>query len=369
MQRTQIKRALSAIALSVAMLNGTASAQQPAAPVVPAMAVAAKPVNFEKSYVGRVTPVDHVMIATKVNGEVKTVNFKEGSFVKAGDILFTLDAEPYELALESAEAALQAAEAQYENAMITVARSEKLIKTKAVSEMELLNHRANARTRAANVAKAKAAAKSAALNLRYTKIVAPVSGRVGAKNVSVGDLVGTTPPVRVMTEMMVINPVNVVMNVTEKALLNATVENTTLELTLANGEVYPLQGKVDFVDNNVSVNSGTIQVRASFANPDNKLVPGMFANVNATDTRSQNLITVPQRAVMENQAGRYVYVADADKKVAVRPVKTGTRIGVQWVIESGLEEGDVVLVSNLQLLRPGQVVSLKMATQKMAGDA
>ena len=368
MQGTQTKRALSAIALSVAMLSGTVSAQQ-TAPVVPAMEVAAKPVHFEKTYVGRVTPVDHVKIMTKVGGEVMSVNFKEGSFVKAGDVLFTLDAEPYELALESAEAAQQAAEAQYDNAMITVARSEKLIKTKAVSEQELLDHRANARTQAANVAKAKVAVKTAALNLRYTKIVAPVSGRVGAKNVSVGDLVGTEPPVRIMTEMMVINPVNVVIAVTEKDLLNATVKHNELELTLANGDVYPLTGNVDFVDNSVSVNSGTIKVRASFPNPDNKLVPGLFATVKATDTRSVDLITVPQRAVMENQAGRYVYVADADKKVAVRPVKTGTRIGVQWVIESGLEEGDVVLVSNLQLLRPGQAISLKMESLQIAGDA
>ena len=355
------RRSLSVVALSVAMLSGVTHAGQQEAPVVPAMQVVTQPVHFEKTYVGRVTPVDHVQIATKVSGEVATVNFNEGSFVEAGDILFTLDAEPYELALESAKAALQAAQAQYENAMSTVQRSEQLITSNAVSEQELLDHRAAVRIQAANVAQADAAVKKAELNLRYTKITAPVSGRVGSKNVSVGDLVGTVPPVRIMTEIVVMNPVNVMMNMTEKDLLDGTIENTELSLELADGQMYPLTGQVNFVDNTVSANSGTIEVRASFDNPDNTLVPGLFTTVRATDTRASDLITIPQRAVMENQSGRFVYVVDADNNVAVRPVTTGSRIGVQWVIQEGLHEGDIVLTSNLQLLRPGQPVTLNMA--------
>ncbi|OED48128.1 hypothetical protein ACH42_02560 [Endozoicomonas sp. (ex Bugula neritina AB1)] len=369
MQNNPMRQSLSAIALGIVVFSATVStaanaSAKPTLPVVPAMEVASMPVNFEKSYVGRITPVDHVRIVTKVPGEVKTVNFKEGSFVEAGDVLFTLDAEPYEVALEAAKAALQGAIAQHENAVLTLNRSEELIKRKAVSEQQVLDHRAAARIAAANVAKARAAGKAAALELRYTKIIAPVSGRVGSRNVSVGDLVGNEPPVTVLTEMMVMDPVNVVMSVSEKDLLNATIEHTELELKLANGDVYPKVAKVDFVDNSVSINSGTIKVRASFPNPEGKLVPGLFTTVKATDIRARNLISIPQRVVMENQSGRYVYVADADNKVAIRPVTTGPRIGVQWVINEGLEQGDVVLTSNLQLLRPGQEVTLKMA-----GDA
>ena len=360
MKKHHTKRILSTSVLSAVLLSSTAMAhQQP--PAVPAMTVATSPVHFEKTYVGRVTPVDHVQIATKVPGEIQTVNFQEGSFVTAGDVLFTLDPEPYELALESAKATLKAAKAQHENAMLTLARSEKLIETNAISEQELLDQQAHARVQAANVAQAEVAIKHAALNLRYTQIVAPVSGRIGAKRVSVGDLVGTEPPVRVMTDIMVLDPVNLVMNVTERDLLNSVAEHSELELTLANGDVYPATGTVNFVDNSISAHSGTIKVRASFPNPDNQLVPGLFATVNATDTRTQNLITVPQRAVMENQSGRYVYVADAEQTVQVRPVQTGARIGTQWVIDEGLSEGDIVLTSNLQLLRPGQTVSVEMA--------
>ena len=364
MQGLHLKKLCCAIALGTALFNGSVSAQTPSTPVVPAIEVAAQPVHFEKNYVGRAIPVDHVRIMTKVPGEIQSVHFREGSFVQAGDKLFSLDPEPYELALESAEAALQAAVAQNENAQVTLKRSEDLIESNAISRQELLNHQSEARIASANVAQARAAVKTAGLNLRYTKIVAPVSGRVGSKNVSVGDLVGTAPPVRVMTEMMVMDPINVMMSVTEKDLLDNTIEHTDLTLTLANGDVYPLTGKVDFVDNHVSANNSTIQVRASFPNPENQLVPGLFVNVKATDTRAQQLISIPQRAVMENQSGRYVYVADADDNVVVRSVQTGPRIGIQWVINEGLEEGDVVLTSNLQLLRPGQEI-----TVKMAGDA
>ena len=369
MQGLHIKKLCSALALGTVLINGSVSAQTPAAPVVPAIEVAAQPVHFEKSYVGRATPVDHVQIMTKVAGEVQTVNFQEGTYVQQGDVLFTLDPEPYELALESAEAALRGALAQNENAQATLKRSEELIKTNAISQQQFLNDQASARTAAANVAKARAAMKTADLNLRYTRIVAPVSGRVGEKNVSVGDLVGTAPPVRIMTDMMVMNPINIMMSISEKDLLDNVVEHSELNLTLANGDVYPLTGKVDFVDNNVSPNNSTIQVRATFPNPDNKLVPGLFVSVKATDTRAQQLISIPQRAVMENQSGRFVYVADSDSNVVVRTVQTGPRIGVQWVINEGLEEGDIVLTSNLQLLRPGQAISLEIETLKMAGDA
>ncbi|MGI9277039.1 MAG: efflux RND transporter periplasmic adaptor subunit [Endozoicomonas sp.] len=360
MQGHPVRQLFLAMALSTVLYNGTVSAQQ-SAPVVPAVAVSAQPIHFEKSYVGRAVPVDHVKITTKVAGEIQSIHFKEGSFVQEGDVLFRLDPEPYELALESAQAALQATLAQNENAQITLKRSEELIKTNAISRQLLLDHQAAARTATANVSKARAAMKTAELSLRYTKIVAPVSGRVGSRSVSVGDLVGTAPPVRVMTEMMVMDPINVEMAVNEKDLLNKVVDHTDLTLTLANGDVYPLTGRVDFVDNHVSPNNSTIQVRASFSNPDNQLVPGLFVNVKATDTRAQNLIAIPQRAVMENQSGRFVYVADAENSVVVRPVQTGPRIGVQWVINEGLEEGDVVLTSNLQLLRPGQEVTLNMA--------
>ncbi|MFK0569761.1 efflux RND transporter periplasmic adaptor subunit [Endozoicomonas sp.] len=347
-----------AMALGVVLVanSGTVLA---ASTDVPAMVVKAENIYYENTYIGRVKAVDHLKLSPKVSGEIVSIHFTEGRVVNAGDVMFTIDPEPYELMLDSSLAALQASEAQYTNTLSTLERSEKLMDSQAISEQQLLDHRANARIHKANVAKAKAAVKQAELNLRYTRITAPITGQTGERKVSVGDIVASGSTV--LTDIVATDPVNITFNVTDLDLLSGVAERSDLQLMLSHGEQYPHIGQVDFVNNTVSSSSSNIMVRATFPNPDNTLVSGLFTRIKAIDSQPVERIVVPQRSVMENQSGRYVYVNDKNNTVAIRPVTTGARIGENWVIETGLEENDIVLTRNLQLLRPGQTVNIQLA--------
>ena len=349
------KTTLSAIALTIGVM-GSVNYAHASAPSVPAVKIEKQPIHMQASYVGRVVPIDSMSITTAIDGQLAEVHFEEGSFVNKGDVLFSLDARPYEYNLKIAQGQLEAVQVKLETAKDELQRSEELYKNNMISDQEILARRALVKELEASLKQAEGAAKYASLELEYTNIIAPVSGRVGNRNVQAGDNLGTTPPVRIMTTIDVYDPINVSIQVNEQDLLDQKLQTSDLFVELANGDTYPLSGRVSYVANNFSPSAGTIEMRATFPNPDNVLVPGLFTKVTAVQQEAENLITIPQRAVMESQSGRYVYLANAQNQVETRYVTTGERVNRDWVISNGLSQGDVVLTRGLQLLRPGQEV-------------
>jgi membrane fusion protein (multidrug efflux system) len=308
-------------------------------------------------------------INAQVQGYIVSRDYQEGSVVKKGDLLFTIDPRPFQAALAQAKGTLAKDQANQVKADADKKRAIDLFNKKVISDQERDTAIAAADSTAANVEADKAAVQQAEINLGYTKIAAPIDGLVGFANNQVGDLVG--PSTGPLTTMSQIDPIKAIVTVGEGPFTdffsrhpdskerNAYIKTLDFDLILGNGEVYPHKGKFYALDRSLDVKTGSIRYYVTFPNPGNVLRPGQFGNVRFVADIKKGAMVVPQEAVNELQGSYQVAVVGDDNKVSIRPVKMGERIGALWEVTEGLKPGDKVVVQGIQKAREGAQVTVK----------
>ena len=311
---------------------------------------------------GRVTPIREAQVRARVAGIVMKRHFEEGSDVKEGQLLFELDAAPYKVALAKATAELARAEALYTEAQTKAVRFEDLAKAKAISVQDLDSARATLGSTRAGVLAAKADVESAKLDLGYTRITAPISGRIGKALVTEGMLVGQSE----VTEVARIHQLNPVYVDFSHSLSNELArQQDSRNGNLADGDVLEaridgmattLTGTLKFADAAVDQTTGTIALRGEFPNPDGRLLPGMYVQVLTRLQNQSSAFLVPQRAVSRGADGKPQVLVVGGQGVEVRAIQTGKMIGSEWQILSGLNAGDKVIVGSNAMLQPGDKV-------------
>ena len=322
------------------------------------------PVSWE--YAGQTVGSREVEVRARVTGILLSRNFTEGSQVKKGQSLFTIDPKPFEAALARAVADVAAAEARYEQSKRNAARLKPLYAEKAVSQKEHDDAVSSEQIGFADVKAAQARLTEAKLNLSYTKVEAPVSGVTTRALPSEGTLV--SGPSVLLTSVVQVDPiwVNFGISDNEQAQLQKDVqagaiklpENFEIELRMSDGTVYSRTGKLDFADVRVSTATGTREARAEVPNPDGALRPGQFVRVVLKGAVRPNAVTVPQRAVMEGPQGKFVYVVDEKSTAQARPVTAGEWTGERWIITSGLQGGERVITDGVMKIGPGAPVKV-----------
>ncbi|PLW68475.1 efflux RND transporter periplasmic adaptor subunit [Pseudohalioglobus lutimaris] len=331
--------------------------------------VVLEPYQPKSEYVGRLQARDDVAIQARVSGYVVSRDFREGQLVEEGDILYRLDASEFDAALAKAKADLAAAQANQANAVRNYSRGRELLPRGAISESEMDDLTAKKLDADARIESAWAQMKSAEVNLSYTTIIAPITGRIGRSIASVGDLVG--PNTGNLTTLVSIDPIEALFNVSEAAYVAAMKSRMTEEpdisalrdvevtLELTTGMVYPEVGRIDYFSNRVDQETGTLEARAAIPNPHSILVPGQYVKVILQDTNLLEGLFVPQAAVQADQQGSFVLVVDSNSTVQRHNVELDQRIDFMVRVVKGVEEGEQVIVRGLQQVRPGMVVKVR----------
>lgn len=348
-----------------------ANAQQPNGmppPEVSIVTAQAQQVVMATELPGRLEASRVAEVRARVPGIVLKRSFREGSDVKAGQALFTIDPAPYRAAYQSAEAAVAKAEANLGQARLKVQRYKPLVETNAISKQEFDEAVAAEKQAVADVAAAKAAQESARINLSYANVTAPISGRIGRAQVTEGALVGqgAATPLATIQQLDPIY-VNVTQSATEALQLQRAMRDGQLQkagkdgakvtILMQDGEPYPHAGKLLFSDLTVDQSTGAIVLRALVPNPDNFLLPGMYVRARVEQAVRENTITVPQQAVQRTQNGALVMVVDQENKVAARPVKVAASMDNSWIVSEGVKPGERIMVEGFQKAPPGAVVN------------
>lgn len=361
-------------AISLALLLAACGQSAPPAPPAPPVKVATpvkRMIVDRDEYVGRFVAVDAVEIRARVSGYLDKVHFTDGQLVKAGDLLFTLDPRPFQAALDQARADLARAKSQADLANADLARAQTLIAQKTIAE-SLYDQRVQAK-RAADAAlqAAEAAVKTAELNLEFTELRSPVSGRIGDRRVSPGNLVTgtTTGSTTLLATVVSIDPIRFEFTFDEASYLRyqriakdagkADERGTKLpvELRLLDEKTFEHKGSIDFVDNVIDTNSGTIRGRAQFANPTALFTPGMFGRIRVPGSAEYEALLIPDTAIGTEQIRKFVYVVDGENTVRQKYVELGTLQGNLRVIRGGLEADERVIVNGLMRARAGAKVT------------
>jgi RND family efflux transporter MFP subunit len=379
-----LRRGAAALALALALAGALAAgcseapAQQAhAIPVTVARAIERNVTDWDE-FTGRIEAKETVELRPRVSGYLQSLHFTEGKDVKKGELLFVIDPRPYAAAYAKALADLQRAQADAALARQNAARAARLMEARAISREEFDQRSTNLEQTAAAVAAAQAAVQAAKLDLDYTRVTAPIDGRVSRAEVTPGNLVTAGPTGgTLLTTIVSMNPVYVYFDGDEQVYLKYTqmalrgerpssrdARNPVL-LGLANEEGYPHRGYMDFVDNRLDPATGTIRGRAVFDNSDRLFTPGLYARVRLLGSSEHRAVLVDDRAIGTDQDKRFVYVLDAKNAVTYRPVKPGRLVDGLRVVESGLAPGEVIVVNGLQRVRPGAVVK----PERVAMDA
>ncbi|WP_207459709.1 efflux RND transporter periplasmic adaptor subunit [Azospirillum sp. SYSU D00513] len=325
-----------------------------------------------QSYSGRLEAVDHVEIRPRVPGTITAVHFRNGALVKAGDVLFTIDPRPYEAEVAQAEARVAAAQARLRFTTSDLNRAQRLVKDDTISRSTLDEKENAAREAAANLKAAEAALDAARLNLSYTQVTAPVSGRVSRAERTVGNVVAAGAAAESLTTLVSVSSIYASFDVDEQTYLRhiAPVRDAgdiPVRLGLANETGYSRTGTVEHVDNRLDSVSGTIRVRARFDNPEGRLVPGLYARVRVGGAAPYGAILIDERAVGTDQDRKFVLAVNAEDKVEYRPVTLGPLQEGLRVVTSGLTAGDRIVVNGIQLARPGTQVRANMVAMESTG--
>jgi multidrug efflux system membrane fusion protein len=343
-----------------------AGASQQAVPVTVDLVVE-KEMPLDVNVVGTVEAFSTVAVRAQVTGELKDVNFRQGDDVQAGQVLFTLDHRPLEAALSQAEANLARDTAQAANAKVIAQRMEDLVERGVGTREQRDTALATAAALDASVGANKAAVENAKVQLQYATIRAPLSGRTGALMVHAGNLVRAND----QTPLVVINqvsPIYVSFGVPEGLLpeLRRYMAQRELEVQAVppNEEVAPATGRITFVDNQVDQTTGTIRIKATFANANRRLWPGQFVNVRVRLASDPNAIVVPSVAVQAGPEGQYVYVVKADKTVEMRPIEVARTAGQETVLRQGVKPGETIVIDGQLRLVPGSRITIKGGNTK-----
>ena len=343
----------------------TGTAQQPpgppAVPVTVAQAVE-RTVPVQVQAVGRVLSYATVSVKSRVDGLVTSVHFQDGQYVKAGDLLFTLDAIPYEAQLKQAIANRAKDQAQLENARKQMERNAAVVAKGYVSKEQYDQAVATAAAMAATVKADEAAIETAQLQVQYCSIYAPITGRAGAIQVDVGNLIKANDSTGILVVIDQVQPIYVSFYVPETILPEVrkymALGPLPAEATVVGREKTPVRGQLAFLNNTVNTSAGTIELRATFANENLWLWPGQYATVVLTLTSVPNAVVVPSQAVQTGQKGQYVYIVEPNSTAEYRPVTVGTTVGNEIVIEKGVRPGESVVTDGQLRLANGAKVSL-----------
>lgn len=347
-------------------VSASPSAPQQAMKVMVVKAVQTD-VPLTGEWVGTLDGYVNAQIQPQANGYLVRQNYREGSQVEKGQILFEIDPRPFEAALQQAQGTLGQAQAQLALAEINVNRDTPLAAQRAIAKSQLDNDTQQKAQAEAAVRSAEAAVATANLNLGFTKVRSLISGVAGQATIQTGNLVSAQS---VLTSVSQLDPIKVYFSVSDSEYLALTkragagasdllhgASKLPLTLTLSNGEVYPQKGRVVFVDRQLNSQTGAIRIAASFPNPGNILRPGQFGRIKAETEIRRNAIVIPQVAVTELQGQQQVYTAAANNTVHVNNVTLGPQYGDGWIVESGLSSGSLVITDNLQKLREGAPIS------------
>ena len=363
--------------------KAVSGAQIAALPGVEVVQVQRKDIPIYGEWIGTLDGLTNADVRAQVTGYLLSQDYREGTFVKKGQLLFQIDPRPFQAALDQAEGQLAQAKAGLANAEAIQRRTEldvnrytPLAKEQAASQQDLDNAVQNNLAAEATVETAKAqiqtfaaAVESAKINLQFTRLIAPIDGVAGQAQLQVGALVNpSTGPV---TSVSTLDPIKVYFTVSEPQYLawrkryptdSSRLEadkNLRLELILADGSIYPQTGTFYFADRQVNVGTGAIRIAGLFPNPGNILRPGGYARVRTVVRLEHNALMVPQRAVSELQGGYQVAVVNNESKVEIRTVKLGDQVGSQWVVADGVKPGEIVVAEGVQKVRPGMRVNAR----------
>ncbi|RYY96116.1 MAG: efflux RND transporter periplasmic adaptor subunit [Comamonadaceae bacterium] len=368
-----ILTAFTAIASALFGIGGTKAqasdaAGAPPAPPVSVATVADTEVAAWDEFSGRLEAVERVDVRSRVAGAVQAVHFREGALVGKGDLLITIDPAPYAAETERAEAQVAAAQARLTHAQSDHARAQRLWEDQAISQREYEDRQNVMREADANLRAAQAQRETARLNLGYTQVRAPVSGRTGRLEVTVGNLVAAGAGAPVLTTLVSVSPIYASFETDEqvvtRALANmpggasarALIERIPVQMGTAASSDTPHQGRLQLIDNQVDAKSGTVRVRAAFDNKDGALMPGQFARIRLGQAQATRALLVTERAVGTDQDKKFVLVVGADNKAEYREVTLGASVNGLRVVKGGLKPGERIVVNGLQRVRPGSMV-------------
>ena len=366
-------RAVMVCAVGLAPLGcGEDRQAAPAAPppAVTVVKLVTEDIRPTASFTGRVQAKDKVELRARVDGFLEQRLFTEGGSVKEGDLLFVIEKGPYQAAVDQDQAALEKAQATLQLAEVEVERQTQLVSKNVGTQAKLDEVTARQGEARGEVAAQKAALEKARLQLGYTDIRAPISGRIGRALISVGNFVG--PSSGVLATIVSQDPIYVTFPVTQREILEvrkgdgsaSRPTEYTIYLRLADGSRYAHVGKVDFLDVTASQSTDTVQVRAVFPNPEHFLVDGQLVSVVAEVGKGERAIVLPQQALQIDQTGPFVLLVDKDNKVQVRRIETGETRGSGIVVTKGLTAGERVITEGIQRVRPGQVVTPSEAASR-----
>ncbi len=355
---------LVALSLSLQACSPEAESPQapPAMPVTVAQPLVQEVVDWDE-FVGRFEAVQNVEVKPRASGFLQAVHFRDGDYVRAGQLLFTIDPRPTQAQLDQARAQLARSEAALVNARTELARSRTLAQSQAASVEEVESRQAAVRAAEADVAAGRAAVRAQQLNVGFTRVTAPISGRVSERRVDAGNSV--TADQTILTTIVSTDPLHFAFEGSEALLLKyqrggaGTRVGTPVRIRLGDEATYSRSGTLDFVDTSISTGSGTVRARALVPNRDNFLRPGMVGNVRLAGSDPYRALLIPDTSVVTDSARRVAYVVDGEGNVVIRPLQLGPLYGNLRVVRSGLSPQDRVIIGGIQRARPGQKVQPK----------
>lgn len=339
--------------------NDAPAAAAASGPPVSAAVVVEKAVLETQEFSGRLEAIDVVEIRPRVSGYITAVNFKPGAEVKKGDVLFVIDPRPYQAEADRTRAAADAARARADLARLELDRAERLLADKAVAQREFDERAASQKELDASARAAAAEYEAARLNLAYTRVTAPIDGRVSKAEITLGNLVDASA---VLTSVVSLERIYASFDGDEDTYLRVSRRThagqpVEVKVGLAGEEGFPHAGRLEFVDNQLDSRSGSVRMRATLANADRQLAPGLFARVQIAGGAPSRQILIQDRAINTDQDRKFVYVVDKDGKAEYRAVKLGPLNDGLRVVRDGLKPGEKIVVNGLQRVRPGAPIT------------
>jgi len=364
--------------MAAACGKGNVHAAPPPTPEVRVAFVIQQDVPVYSDWVATLDGYVNAEIRPQVSGYITKQNYKEGSLVRRGQVLFEIDPRPFQAALDRAKGDLAQAQAQLGKSILDVKRDTPLAEARAIAQSQLDNEIQAKLGAQAAVESDQAAIEQAELNLEWTKITSLVDGIAGIAQVQIGNLVG---PNSVLTSVSQVDPIKAYFPISEQAYVLAQEQSNSvstkrivsffgnsLDLILTDGGTYPRKGKILLADRQVDPSTGTIRIVAAFPNPGNVLRPGQYGRVHVETNMKKGALLIPQSAVGQSQGSYQVAVVDSDHKVNMRAVKPGETVGTMWVIDEGLKPGEQVVVEGLAKLKEGTAVTAKPAQLSGEGN-
>ncbi|MCW0001432.1 efflux RND transporter periplasmic adaptor subunit [Pararhizobium sp. YC-54] len=355
-----------------------ASTSAPVAVPVSVAVVEAKSVTQWSEFSGRLEAVDHVELRSRVAGAIQSVHFQEGAIVEKGDLLVTIDPAPFQAEVARAQASVTAAEARVSLARIELKRGTQLLASNAVSQSEVDQRMNGLASAEADLGAARAVLQSAALNLGYTEIRAPITGRVGKIEITAGNLIAAGPSSPILTRLVSLSPIYASFEADERIVsgilaelpegVNARnfIDRVPVRMDVAG--LPGVSGKLQLVDNSVDPESGTIRVRAVFDNANGALMPGQFARLSMGQAKSEDAVLVHERAIGTDQNKKFVMVVKPDNTAEYREITVGMKSDGLRIVTAGLKAQERIIVNGLQRIRPGALVAPEMVSMNPAAN-